>query len=446
MTTEETKNTVNAGETAVYGLNPTEINSFTVQPRNISSGPVGFRRGFVYHFLFDGASISTLDIRPLSRVGEKGWVRTIAETDTALQIVRNTDADIMAFASSTESGLVLYTATSGGETRALSRIKLPNFSITQALKTGGSFSTVSGYIQKDALYIPVLQKLDENGLAAAGLPPSGQSDRRSAYFLTLAEDGGGTLLAAGGADSGVNSAASYQAYIRALRKDGFTSLWELGPAEFDAAVSGAVKCGEVSAAAFDEARGVWVITGKNIEFDRLRNPVTGSYIARIDPGGNILGIDTSYKGLVFNKLLIDDEGGCYLAGEEETPRASYAVTLKLSMNGTELWRSRNRPGADSFYQDGLLDDENRQLVLAGTMLAGDLTGTGGTPFIEGINAATGETIWQEALTDSRFGGTALVTGIEKAPFYGFVLALSGIKDAYFAPPFMLARLNARGKF
>jgi hypothetical protein len=449
MTTGETKITVDAGETAVYAVNPGEIRSFTVHPHNISSGETAFRRGFMYHFLFDGAAITVLDIRPLTGAGENGWGKSIPGADTALQILRNNGGGITVLASNTERGIEMHTMLSGGETAPVSRVKLPDFSITGAVKTGGGASlAIAGYIQDGALYIPVLQSLHESGSSAVSLEPSRREDRLSAYFLTLAEDGGGVLLAAGGADSGVNSAGSYQAYVRAVEESaaGFTPLWELGPGDFNAAAKGAVKCGEVSAAAFDKAGGVWVIAGKNIEFDGMRNPVTGSYIAYIDREGAILQINASYKGLLFNRILIDGAGGCYLAGEEETVRANYAAALKLSAEGTELWRCRARPEADSFYQDGLLDAENGQLVLAGTMGAEDSAGTAGTPFIESISAATGELVWREPLTDPRFRGIALVTGIEKAPLYGFVLALSGLEDGYFSPPFMLARLNARGKF
>jgi hypothetical protein len=453
MSTEETKTIADAGETAVYAVNPGEIRSFTVHPQNTSSGSMVFRRGFVYHFLFDGASITVLDIRPLAGAGEKGWRKSIPGADTALQIVKNNGGGIAAIASNTDSGIELYTLLSGGETAAVSRVKLPDFSVTAAVKTSVGASLVfAGYVQNGALYSPVLQRLSENGAFAAGLEPSRRRDRLSAYFLTLAEDGGGAVLAAGGADSGVNSADSYHAYVRVVKESaaGFTPLWELGPGDFNAAAKGGAKFGaifgEVSAAAFDKAGGVWVIAGKKIEFDAMRNPVTASYIARIDRNGNILRVNASYKGLVFNRIFIDEAGACYLAGEEESFNASYAAALKLSPDGTEIWRCRSRPGADSFYQDGLLDTENGQLVLAGTMGAKDSSGSAGTPFIEGISASTGELLWREPLIDSRFRETALVTGIEKAPLYGFVLALSGLKDGYFSPPFVLARLNARGKF
>jgi hypothetical protein len=102
------------------------------------------------------------------------------------------------------------------------------------------------------------------------------------FFCPAVKTSGGAVLAAGGADSGVNSAGSYQAYVRVVKESaaGFTPLWELGSGDFNAAAKVGAKFGEVSAAAFDKAGGVWVIAGKNIEFDAMRNPITGSYVAR----------------------------------------------------------------------------------------------------------------------------------------------------------------------
>jgi hypothetical protein len=439
---------VNTGETAVYLFNPAEINSFTLRPHDISSGPMSFQRGMLYQFLFDGASIVMTDKRPLVRAGERGWTKIITEADTALQLARNAADRITVFLSGRDMGIETRVFLSDGELSKTMRQKLPDCSITGVLRTNSEGLIVSGYIENGSTgFLPVLRRQREDGSPDGELEPSRQQDRRSAYFLAAAENGDSELLAVGGADSNINSTASYKAYIRALRETpaGFVSLWELGPAEFDAAAKSALRYGEVSSAIFDRNRGTWVITGKNIEYDTMRNPVTGSYIARINRAGKILQIDASYKNFIFNRICIDTAGYCYLAGEEEGFGASYAVTLKLAPDGTEVWRSRNRPDADSFYQDIIFDGDNNQIVLAGTLRAADRGGTSGTPFIEGIHAETGELIWRQMLTDNPFRGTTLVTGIEKAPFYGFVLALSGVKDGYFAPPFMIARVNTRGK-
>jgi len=50
MTTEETKGTVNVGETAVYAVNPAQINAFTVHPQNVPSGCMAFQTGLCVSF------------------------------------------------------------------------------------------------------------------------------------------------------------------------------------------------------------------------------------------------------------------------------------------------------------------------------------------------------------------------------------------------------------
>ncbi|MDR2193255.1 MAG: hypothetical protein LBP19_02140 [Treponema sp.] len=440
--------TVNAGENAVYALNPTETTSFTVRPQNLSSGTMQFQRGMVYRFRFDGASITLTDERPLTRAGEKGWTRTFADAGDILQIVRGAARDaagaaITVFSSGGNAGIESRLFLSDGKEAAVRRRNLANYNVSGAFSAKDGGYIVLGYGEGGAEFEPVLQRLREDGVLAGELEPSRKPDRRSAFFLAAAESGDGELLAVGGADSGINSAA-YKAYIRAVRdtQRDIEPLWELGPAEFDAA--GGAKYGAVRAAAFDQRQNVWVITGDVIAYDAMRNPIPGSYTASIDRTGTIVRTDASYKGFLFNRLIIDAMGNRYLAGEENRAGSSYAVILKLDTDGREVWRSRSRPESDSFYMDMLIDEDNNRIVLAGSLRATDPSGAGGMPFIEAVHAGTGELLWRQTLTDSPFRGASLVTGIEKAPFYGFVLALSGIEDGYTAPPFILARVNARG--
>jgi hypothetical protein len=465
---------VNAGESAVYAVNPAEFASFTVRPGNLSSGPLAFRRGMVYRFLFDGASVVMTDRRPLVRAGEKGWVKAISETDTALQLARNTNAsDTITVFSSGKSGierrLFLSDGNSGGngsgngDSQAVMRQRAAGVTITGAFRTSGGDVMVTGYRENGyAGFLPVLQKQREDGGLAAELesPRNPKEDRRAAYFLAAAEGANGELAVTGGADSGINDASVYKAYIRAVRETqgGFAPLWELGPAEFDAAAKDGIRYGEINTVVFDRNRDQWIAAGKIIAYDALKNPEDGSFIVSIDRAGTIRRIDT-YRNMLFNRIALDEAGNQYLAGEEKRAGGSYAVVVKRAPAGNgdedaELWRGRNRPEADSFYQDMVVDiidngdkgdGNDKQIVLAGTVRAADSDGRAGTPFIEGINAETGDLLWRQLLTDGAFRGTAIVTGIERAPFYGFVLALSGIEDGYFAPPFLIARVNDRGK-
>jgi hypothetical protein len=455
----------------VYLVNPAEVTSFTVrsartaQSGNLSSGPLVFQRGQVYQFLFDGASVVLTDKRPLVKAGEKGWTRAVTEADTALQLTGNTNAastSITVFSSNGSAGIERRLFASDGESLAVLRQKAAGFTITGALRTGGGDVIVFGYTENGyAGTLPVVQRQREDGSLAAELEPSRKEDRRAAYFLAATEGADGELAIAGGADSGINDVSAYKSYIRAVRETqgGFAPLWELGPAEFDAAAKSGIRYGEINAVVFDRNRNRWVAVGKTISYDALKNPEAGSYIAFIDRMGTIRHI-AAYRNMLFNRIALDEAGNQYLAGEEIRAGGSYAVVIKRAPieggarnengdgNGVEIWRGRSRPEADSFYQDmviDMVDGGDSQIVLAGTLRAADSDGRAGTPFIEGINAETGDLIWRQLLADGVFRETALVTGIEKAPFYGFVLALSGIEDGYFAPPFLIARVNDRGR-
>ncbi|MDR3138517.1 MAG: hypothetical protein LBT95_02465 [Treponema sp.] len=445
----EGKTTVNSGETLVYRINSTDITkvkALTIRPGNIS-GSVDFRQGYVYQVLFDGSSLSVEDARPLTRMGEKGWVRNVAGADTTIQVVGNTGGHIGVFSSHINAGLESCYFQSGGEFSEAATRRLANFSITGAVGSGDNTVIVLGYLDKGSLgFMPVLQRQYESGGLIADLAPSRRRDIPSAYFLAAAEEDG-VLLAVGGADSGVNNAGDYKAYIRAVREDtaAFTPLWEIGPDAFDAAAGGRGKCGATVSVIFDKTRDRWLAAGQTIEYDNMRNPVPGSYIAEINREGDIVRIDFSLRGFLVNKITRDGQGALYLAGEEAGSGENYALMIKLDGDGKTVWRTRNRPLANSFYQDVLFDEEGRQLVLAGTLGAWDSNGTGGMPFIEGVDAESGEFVWRETFGGRNFYGTALVTGIAKAPFYGLVLALSGIADGNFVPPFMTARVNSRGK-
>jgi hypothetical protein len=222
----------------------------------------------------------------------------------------------------------------------------------------------------------------------------------------------------------------------------------VGPAEFDAKTGNqGPKCGTVKDAVFDGNR--WLLVGDVIEQERQGNLVKGSYMAEINAAGEIQKTDFSFPGFSFNRLLLESGGSTaggeavrYLAGEEQWVGETRAILVKYDPRGREMWRFTNHPG-HSFYQDAVLDGENGQIVLVGTLGAGDETGTGGRPFIEGVNLETGALLWREEL--SALKGAVLVTGIVKAPDYGFVLALSGMDNGAYGSPFMTVRVNARGR-
>jgi hypothetical protein len=418
-----------AGGENVYSLGIMPV-SLVVEADQYKTTPLSMARfspSFLYAFTFDGSTVSLTDSRPLVKIGEAGWTKIIDSCDP-LQIVAGADG---------------VTALPSGK-----------FTVTRAMRTAGGAVFISGYQYiSDSENAPVLQLQDDNGALVHSLAASTNADRRQAYFSDAAKDDDKTYLAAGGADSGLNSADAYIAYVRAIRDDTSRLMprWELGPVEFNqfcAQNNISEKCGAANSVTYNLKRKCWLLIGNTIEYDALKNPVKGSYLAEIadvDGSGVIQKIDTSFKDISFYKIVSGENGASYLAGEEEKADGVYAIVIKYDAAGKEIWRQKNQPRNNSFYNDAALDTENGQLVLAGTMNAKTESGAGGTPFIEGVSIDNGALLWREELNTKPFSGTSLVTGIGNAPDYGFVLSLCGIANDYYSTPFMLARVNVRGK-
>jgi hypothetical protein len=168
------------------------------------------------------------------------------------------------------------------------------------------------------------------------------------------------------------------AYIREIRDEGAAavSAWELGRRELDR------QCGPVSSAVYDMQKDIWRITGA------LANS-TGSYVIEVSGNGRVLKTDASFNNFLFYKILMQADGAYYLVGEELKAGVSYAVVIKYDAAGKIIWREQNQPQAYSYYQDAVLDEENGQIVLAGTLNAKTGSGEGGMPFVQGISIATG---------------------------------------------------------
>jgi hypothetical protein len=62
---------VNAGESGVFRINPTEDNMMRVSsPLDVPFPEVAYRPGYRYVFVFDGARVTLIDARPLHRIGQ----------------------------------------------------------------------------------------------------------------------------------------------------------------------------------------------------------------------------------------------------------------------------------------------------------------------------------------------------------------------------------------
>ncbi|MCL2209130.1 MAG: hypothetical protein FWB89_03110 [Treponema sp.] len=405
--------------------------------------PQTLKRNYRYSFDYTVNGLIFADSRPLHRIGESGWVKSanesnsILKSDSPLSIV-SIKNEIHCFAS-TNDGLIRHVFDSAGNSK------------TQ-VKSGGGFETtfvnysegnffLAGY-QIDFLRgmdIPVARVHDSDGVIRGVLPLSLNPEYYSAYFTTAAINDGKWLVAGA---AGRSPDHGYLAYLRLVKNNGsaLAADWEIGGKIFDSES----RCAEITSVIYNAVKNSWLAAGMLNE----RNPdgaAAGSFIAFISEDGKVQKINTSFKGIEILKILPDSEGNYYLIGKEQKGTSSTAMIVKYDSGDRELWRFLNPPQSNSYYQGVLLDIENGQIVLGGTMRAKDGNGSGGVPFLEGINIENGTLIWREELTDSFFAGTSIVMSVAPAPDYGFVLSLCGINDGNLSRPYMAARVNVRGK-
>jgi hypothetical protein len=420
--------------------------------------PPVVENNYLYSFEYSSAGAVLADSRPLSRIGESAWVKTIPDARLPMALAA-ADGRLYLFAS-TDRGLNRYDFDSAGNGGA------PvgsggGFDITFAARAADGFF-IAGYEADGRDYRPLARIHKEDGALISSLALSARPDCRSAYFLTASLRG--EASSRGAASSGGEAAwlvaggggnlTGYTAYVRLVMEESgaLRALWELAGDDFNTN-DPAVKCGPVKAAVYDPRGDRWLVSGGTIEFDSLRRPVPGSYIAGISGGGVIEFIDPSFKDMSFNKITVDSDGAWYLAGEEQRGNETLAALVKFSADGGQLWRSFGPP-PHSYYQDAVIDGKNKRIVLGGVMRAETGSGEGGLPFVQAVSTAAiamadGTSLWLEPLLDQALDGVALVTGICPTPDYGFALALSGIANdetgkAVYAKPFMIARVNSQG--
>ncbi|MDR2500313.1 MAG: hypothetical protein LBD37_04425 [Treponema sp.] len=403
---------------------------------------------FLYSFEYNGSAAVLVDERPLRRVAESPWAKTIAGAEGLVWPAPGNEQS--SFFAPAAQGLFRHDFDSAGSGGA-PVFSGERFEIVHAGRTADGFMT-AGYAQTGNTFRPIALIQGEDGAMRTELAPSTRRDRYSAYYLAAAAGGidgpggAGTWLLAGGADSGVNRPDGYRPYLRLVRRErgGLVPVWELGGDEFNAQPSGN-QCGPITAAAYDPAHDRWLAAGNTLEWDRYGNSLGNSWLAGISANGTIQKIDRSFKGMTINKILTGAGGAYYLAGEERKGNESRGFCVKYASTGAELWRLASQPPPHSYVQDAVLDEAGQRLVLAGTLRAADPSGQGGIPFTLGLDAESGGLLWREELASPALNGAAVVTAIGPAPDYGYVLALAGVGDGNFARPFGIARINSRGK-
>jgi len=440
-------------KTGIFGISGNySLNNYYIRDSRKNTPlilPVTVKMNYLYAFDYGANGVEFADARPLHRVGESGWVKPVPVTaKSASTPLLALDGTIQLFAP-VSNGVMRYAYDSGGNKKA--EVKNgDNFQIASAIQAGNGYF-IAGYEKKGDRFFPVARIHNADGTMRRLLQPPNRPEYYSAFYKTAAQKDD-TWLVAGGAKA-IDDHDSF-AYVRLARDNGsaLAVSWELGKKEFndvlkitDQSPLIIARCGEIKCSVYDSDRNRWLLSGENIEYDSLFSPITGSYLAVIGNDGKIQKIDTSFTGISFYKILPDKEGNYYLLGEEQKGNDTLAVIIKYSSDGRKLMQNIAAPQSHSWYQDAVLDIENGQIVLGGTMQAADEDGNRGIPFIEGLSVEKLERLWQTPLNDSAFGKASLVTAVVPAPDYGFALTLSGIDDGYIDRPYLIARVNARGK-
>jgi hypothetical protein len=440
------KRIINGQETVIYSINPRNSNLF-ISPVNKQLEKIQYHNSYVYYFTFDGSSITLTDSRPLHRVGENSWVEPKEEIKNRYQEIVNATSvmplitdnnEIHLFASNeNELNRIVFDSVGNKKNTIPSR---DSYKITYASVINDGFF-IAGYKEiRHNNYKPYAQIIGMDGVLKR--QPQESADFESVRYLTAARKDNTTWLLAGDCtnplltnnDGTKTSHFGSIAYARIIRDEGnkLNAIKDWDGKDF-------LKYNNIKAAEYNKEMACWLITGEKI------SPSNGYYLARINDDGTIQNI-SDFTGIEFNKIFADKNGCYYLAGQEQKGDGTYAVLIKYDTSSNEIWRSSKQPQSHSYYYTGILDNENNRIILAGTLKANDKYGNGGKPFIESVDITNGSLDWHEEFIEPDFSETSLVTALEYAPYYGFVLTLSSMNDGYISKPYKIARINSRGKY
>ncbi|MDR1933929.1 MAG: hypothetical protein LBQ57_14035 [Spirochaetales bacterium] len=434
------------GSTNVY-LSVTGTNSFSLetdQGKNAALPAGSFSPGWIYGFTFDGSRVLLTDARPLHNAGETTWHRAI-EGNYPPVFTEDENRNIFLIAS-TDAGEQFFALDAAGkelQKKFSARNSGAPVSITGLCKMPGGSLLVTGYEGIDGDFTPLLQKRTHDNVLVWESSSFKAKDRNYISLLAAARKDEATWAAAGGASAG-GALDRDRPYIREIKdRGGMSELsWELGPSDIKKDAWEIIR-----SIAYNSGSGTYIITGSNYEAPEFTgNQEQSSFVAFINMEGKLQPRDFSLPGCAINQVVCDTEGAFYLCLQEQRDGKAYAAVFKYSAEGKRVtqWQQSRQLKQHAYYQCALVDEEFGQIVLGGVLNARNEYGESGKPFIQGLDKKTGEEIWFEEL-DSVSEGLNLVTGLQKAENYGFLLTLCAVRENSYAGPYIIARLNARAK-
>jgi hypothetical protein len=392
--------------------------------------PSDVQGNYAYTFDYTANGATLTDARPLHRIGESMWRRTIESTGRPF-FAENTNRTITAISADTFGVL-----DSNGTIIESNSLK-GNRSITSMNRMSENAYLTAGFEQNGIFYSSVLEKRSRDGIVIWKASASLRNDSEYAALLSIVQKENDVWLAGGMAESHNNAMNGfYQPYLKEIcdRGNSVEVAWEMGPDDFPD------EWEKIRCMTYDEKNKRYIIVG---DLFSSSGEDKKSFMAFISEDGKLLDsfiIDNT----TFNQVLCDADGNVYLTGEEVVQNQAYAVIRKFDSSGNPLQFVTRRLSANSYYQTALFDEDTGFLVLGGTSGAETASGNKGRPFVQAIDITNGAEVWFEELS-SIASGLNLVTGLQKAIDYGFLVSLSGIHDN-FSPPYFIARLNSQGKY
>lgn len=422
-------NTINSNKTGVYKGSVDMFRDISLYHAAARLEGIAYQPSFIYSYEFDGKQAALTDARPLTRIGESTWSRSMPDAAHPLVFAEYGDRSVKIVASANSVTAVTLNA-AGEETAARSNQENNPGAVATAMHKAEDAYITAGYTA-GTLPRSVVEKRSSDDTLIWTIPFRQKRGAMYARLYALARRNETTYLIAGMAGSNGIDDGAYLAEVSDKGNRG-EILWEMTPEVFKS-VSKNENWKAVITASYNEKNNVYIVAGD------CGSDTT--FVGFIDTTGAV-----KDAGFVINNFLVaqavsDENGDFYVMGQEFRSGNSFAVVRKYAASGAMLWQQNAQLKENALYQCVAFDED--AIVLGGVMNAADEYGGKGTPFLHSIDVKTGDERWLAPIKDIQ--GASVATALEKAVDYGFIAAFADVdaRGNWVAP--QIVRLNARGK-
>ncbi|MDR2446315.1 MAG: hypothetical protein LBD58_03340 [Treponema sp.] len=422
-------NTININKTSVYKGSVDMFRDISLYHAAARLESVAYKPSFLYSYEFDGKQAALTDVRPLTRIGEPTWSRSMPDAAYPPVFAEYGDRSVKVLASANSVTAITLNA-AGEETAARSNQENNAGAVIAALRKAEDAYITAGYTG-GVLPRSVVEKRSLDDTLIWTIPFRQKRGAMYARLYALARRNETTYLVAGMTGSNGIDDGAYLAEVSDKGNRG-EILWETLPEDFkSASKSGNWKT--IRTVSYNEKNDVYIAAGD------CGNDTT--FVGFVDTTGAVKGGGFVINNFLVAQALSDANGDFYIMGQEFRSGKSFAVVRKYAANGAMIWQQNAQLKENALYQCAAFDED--AIVLGGVMNAMDEYGSEGTPFLHSIDVKTGGERWLAPIKGIQ--GVTIATSLEKAIDYGFIAAFANV-DARgnWADP-QIVRLNARGK-